>query len=543
MEEHRAGPFPSGPAGSVEGLLVGSGDDRRAVARLVTRSTVDAAGLEAFLRPRVDLVLERDCGGNTFEAVEGPVRSYRRTVVADPLPGDDEPGDRGSHHVTQTVDFDLAVPYFWWVFYLPFRRTMARPGRPHPPWWAPPTRLDARAASVLGSLGVLAIMVGYLNTVFTQSIAFAAEEFGASDTAQGAAGAVVRVGGVVALMVVSVADRRGRRLVLLWAAGAGSALVVTGAVAPSLSWLTGSQVLARAFATALALVIAIMAAEEMPAGARAYAVSLLAMAAGFGAALCLVSLPLVDLGIRGWRLLYVLPLLGLPLLAGVARHLPESRRFAARTAAKVRLAGHGRRLWLLATAGLLTNLFFASQSQFSNTFLRDEQGFSGGLIGLFSIVTATPAVVGIVIGGKFADTHGRRRVGAFCIATGALFTTLIFFSDGWSTWVWATLGMTVSNASIPALGVYGPELFPTSLRGRANGIVAMSALAGSAAGLLAAGVLSDYFGRIGPAMACLAVGPALVAVLVLTCYPETARRELEDLNPEDRSAPPGLGTR
>ena len=135
MEEHRAGPFPSGPARSVEGLLVGSGDDRRAVARLVTRSTVDAAGLEAFLRPRVDLVLERDCGGNTFEAVEGPVRSYRRTVVSDPLSGGDESGDRGRHHVTQTVDFDLAVPYFWWVFYLPFRRTMGRPGRPHPPWW------------------------------------------------------------------------------------------------------------------------------------------------------------------------------------------------------------------------------------------------------------------------------------------------------------------------------------------------------------------------------------------------------------------------
>jgi hypothetical protein len=30
-----------------------------------------------------------------------------------------------------------------------------------------------------------------------------------------------------------------------------------------------------------------------------------------------------------------------------------------------------------------------------------------------------------------------------------------------------------------------------------------------------------------------------MAALVLASYPETARRELEDLNPEDRFEPPG----
>jgi len=446
------------------------------------------------------------------------------------------PVDDG-HQVTQTVEFTLTVPYFWWLFYLPFKRAMARPGGPAAPWWAPPARLDATAASVLGTLGVLAIVAGYLNTLFTQTIAFAAEEFRAGDTAQGVAGAAVRIGGLAALAVASVADRRGRRPVLLWSAAAGCGLAVTGALAPSLGWLTASQVLARAFATALALVIAIVAAEEMPAGSRAYSVSLLAMAAGLGAGVCVMSLRLADLGIRGWRLLYVIPLVALPLLVGVARHLPESRRFTERVPEQARLAGHGRRLWLLALGGLLTNVFFAPQSQFANRFLRVDRGYSGGKIGLFSIVTSTPAVIGIVAGGRLADTHGRRRVGAFCIAAGAACTVSFFFSGGWGSWAWAMAAMTVSNASIPALAVYGPELFPTSLRGRANGIVAVCALAGSAIGLVAAGVLSDAFASIGLAMAALAAGPALVAVLVLTRYPETARLELEDLNPEDRGAP------
>jgi MFS family permease len=250
-----------------------------------------------------------------------------------------------------------------------------------------------------------------------------------------------------------------------------------------------------------------------------------------------LSLRLADVGTRGWRLLYVVPLLAFPLLPGIRRRLPETRRFAARHA-EAEIAGHGGRLWLLAVAGMLTNLFIAPQSQFGNRFLRSELGFSGARIGAFSVVTGTPASIGIVVGGRMADVRGRRMVGALALVAGSLCTLRFFFSTGWTVWAWAVVGNVVAAAAIPALGVYGPELFPTSLRGRANGIVALTSLAGSAIGLVAAGVLSDHFGRIAPAMALLAVGPALVAALVLTRYPETAGLELEELNPEDRAPPP-----
>ena len=151
------------------------------------------------------------------------------------------------------------------------------------PWWAPPERLDDRGANALGALGLLSIVFGYLDTLFTQTIPFAGDEFGAGNSAQGVAGSVVRVGGVIALVVVAAADRRGRRKALLWSAAAGCALAATGALAPSLPWLAASQMLARAFATALVILVAIVAAEEMPAGSRAYAISLLAMAGGLGA--------------------------------------------------------------------------------------------------------------------------------------------------------------------------------------------------------------------------------------------------------------------
>jgi MFS family permease len=501
------------------------------VARVVVRSTTDAEGLARILRPRTDLVLERDLGDGRFEAASGPVTSYERTVE---VVGGTVPGQQVL--VTQTVDFRLAVPYFGWIFLLPFKRALARPNHDRAPWWAPPARLDARAASVLGTLALLTVASGYLNTLFTQTIPFAGDEFGVGNSALGVAGSVVRVGGLVALLVMVQADRLGRKSVLLFAATAASLLALTGALAPSLPWLTASQMLARAFATTILILVTIVAAEEMPAGSRAYAVSLLAMSSGLGAGVCVIGLRLADVGTRGWRLLYLLPVLALPIVGAVRRRLPESRRFVAPHVAAP-ISGHGGRLALLAVSGVLANLFVAPSSQFGNQYLRTERGFSGGRIGLLSVAIGTPAVIGIVAGGRIADVRGRRVVAAVALVFGTLCTVGYFFSSGWSMWVVATAGAVISAAAIPALGVYGPELFPTGLRGRANGLVAVSSLIGSAGGLILCGVLSDHFGRIGPAMSILAAGPLLLAVLVLAAYPETAGRELEDLNPED-SPPP-----
>ena len=64
----------------------------------------------------------------------------------------------------------------------------------------------------------------------------------------------------------------------------------------------------------------------------------------------------------------------------------------------------------------------------------------------------------------------------------------------------------------------------------------MLALVGSGIGLIAAGAMADRWDRFAPGMALLAVGPLIVCMLVLSLYPETAHRELEDINPEDAVA-------
>ena len=117
-------------------------------------------------------------------------------------------------------------------------------------------------------------------------------------------------------------------------------------------------------------------------------------------------------------------------------------------------------------------------------------------------------------------------------------TVAMFFSVGWTIWAWSVVGSIIGAVTVPALGVYGPELFPTSLRGRANGIISGLGRVGSVLGLVIIAVLVSEDRPLAPIMALLAIGPALLAVLVLTAYPETAHRELEDLNPEDRAPLP-----
>ena len=549
----------------------------------------DDEELAARRAPRADIVAERAegrsdgaGGSDLYAAVGGPFRSYERRVAA-------RPAGSGRWELTETTDYRLAAPGWSWLFHFPIKRAIRRRQAGYGYWWAPPDRLDPRPATMLALLCTVQIIDGYLGTVLTQTLTFAATEMGHGNTAQGIVLAVVRTGVLLTLVTVALADRHGRRRLLL-AAGTGSCLATAaGAASPTLWFLGGTQLVARGLATALGVLIVIMAVEEMPARSRAWAASVLVLCAGLGAGMAVWVLPVADLGQGGWRIVYLVPLLGLAGLEAVRRRLPESRRFEDARAAAGPGAGAGaadaegrpdpdtgrrerrqpldpdmrerqqpldpdvrqrrrpldpdlrerrrRRLVLLATTAFLIAMFAAPASSLQNDFLKDERGFSASQITLFTLVTSTPAGIGVLVGGYLADRRGRRRVGATGLVLGTAAVAWAFFASGPALWLLTLMGTLVGGLTVPALAVYGPELFGTNDRGRANGLIVTLGVTGSATGLLIAGWLSDQLGgRLGPALALLAVGPLIVAALVLLKYPETAGLELEDLNPQDRPA-------
>ena len=516
--------------------------------RLEHRHRVPTETADRWLRARNDIVVElavdRTERSATFTVDRGPFTTWHRDVTIDA-------GDSGAT-VTEVIEYRLAVPVWGLLFRPALSRHLRRPPAPdgRPPWWAPPDALDARAASVLAMLCVFAAVAGYLGTIITQTLTYAAAQFDASTADQGTLLAAVRVGVLLSLVVVALADRRGRRRILVGSTIGACILTAVGAVAPGMVWLGTAQTFSRALSTVVALLLTIIAVEEMPAGSRAFAVSVLTMTGALGAGLCVANLLYVDTATWAWRIAYVLPLLAIVPVVRLARALPETRRFEERRldAAIVptrddtsRRRFDWRRFLMLSVGGFLWSFFLAPAAQFLNEFLRTERGFSGALIALFVLATNTPGGIGIVLGGRLADRRGRRVVGAIGIVGGVAFTVVSYLSWGWPLWVSSILAAVIGAIAVPALAVYGPELFPTGQRGTANGGLQVVSVAGSSAGLLLVGWLSDRVGGIGPAMAIAAVAPALLVLVVLVWFPETAQRELEELNPFDGPLDTGDG--
>ena len=507
-------------------------------------------GPDGLLSPRSDIVLERAEGEGVFTAAEGPVDRYHRTVTAEPL-------SYGQVLISERFDYRLAIPVWWVLFTIPFSRAL-RQGRDWP-WWHPPDRFTARQARILALLATLAVIAGFLGTLLGQTITFARDEFGESKSAAGVALSLIRLSILITVAVAALADRKGRRRTLLYAAfGAILASAATSLVA-NLATLTAVQAISRGLSHAMALLIFVFALEEAPAGSRAFVASMLGMAAGLGSGIAVGSVPLADLGVTAWRLSFLVALAGLPLVLFAARRLPESQRFErARRQPRTKSpaeypfrpqnvayrdcdgeprtkspAEYPFRLLLLAVTSFAVLLFAAPASQLQNDFLRDERGFSATKITIFTLLTAWTAGPGMLIAGKLADLRGRRVLASIGVSGGALFALWHFTLAGWPMWVLIAVGTFMTATTVPTLGVYRAEMFGTIRRSKSNGLLGVAGVAGSAAGLAASGVMADAWGY-GTAFTVLVAGPILVAILVLLFYPETTRRSLEDLNPEDK---------
>jgi MFS family permease len=449
----------------------------------------------------------------------------------------------GTVEVREVTTFELAVPV-WRPLLVPLmRRALASDDRvPRRRWWWPREVVPAETTTLVSLLVVLSVIGGYLGTVISQTITFAAAQFDAGRTAQGNTLAAVRVGVVLSVVIARLADRFGRRPLIVGTAAASATMTALGAMAQDLWMLGAAQTVARGLATALVTLLVIAATEEVPAAARAFTVSLLTLGAALGSGMVVWLLPVADLDPDGWRLVYLAPLLSLPVLAWVYRHLPETRRFRAVERDAVPAPIDRGRFALLAVGAFAGAVFLSPASQFSNEFLRDERGYSAASISLFRMVTSTPAGLAVLIGGILADRRGRRYLGAFGLLAGSMAMALSYRSTGAALWLWAFAGVWLIGAGVPALRVYQSELFPTRARGRVGGWLDLIAMSGSALGLVLTGLLADRWGSLPDALSVMVLGPLVVAVVVLTRFPETRAVELETINPGDPSMEPVGGS-
>ena len=381
----------------------------------------------------------------------------------------------------------------------------------------------------------------FINTLFTQTVAYAADEFNISKSGQGIGAAIVRLGIVICLPLVALADRRGRRPVMIAMAWAAPLVSALGAIAPSYSFLVATQAVGRPLGLTLDILIAVVAVEEMPRDGRAYATGILAVLSGIGGGIAVASLPLADISVTSWRFIYVIGLVWLVIAYALMKWLPESERFIRHVpktkmrAAYIADALRGN-LGRICSVVFLTNIYIATASIFQNRYLKDERGYSAALVALFTIVTSSPATFGLIIGGRVADERGRRILGATLVPVGAFLLALSFSTSGVVMWLVAIAGGLAFGISYPALAVYRGELFPTRTRSLAGGIIMTSALLGGIIGLVGGGWFLDANGSYGQVMMWLVIGPVIASAIVWFRYPETAHRELDDITNDTETA-------
>ena len=406
----------------------------------------------------------------------------------------------------------------------------------------PPVEFSAAQAAALATVAAVGALANFGGSLLTQDGDAVTESFGRSDQALGFALALTRAGVLVSLVAAALADRYGRRRLLLYGLVGICVANAAAAFAPTFEVFTASQVLVRALVNATLVVASIVAIEEAPEGARAFSLSMFGLALGLGFGISVVLLPLADLGHDAWRLSFLVSALALLALPSLARNLPETRRFArlaaepAAHARRVRAAmpRYAARFLALGAVAFLASLFSAPSSQLTNRYLTHTHHFSNASVAAFRAVTAgVPGFLGIVLAGRLAESRGRRPVSVVALALASLFQMAFFVSGGSLLWVSATIAIVAAASAGLTIGALDAELFPTEARGTTNGVLLVCGVAGSATGLLLATSLEGPVGGLGPAIALCGLAPLLAAFVFLPRLPETATRPLDDISPSE----------
>ena len=416
-----------------------------------------------------------------------------------------------------------------------------RAGPPELAGWRDPGILAAAGLSVasgFAQFGVAAALAD-VATTFGKAGGLGAggsliAQVGLSGTMIGLGLATIRGASLAALPLASLADRLGRRRVLLGSAALGLAFTALASTSPSFWWFVALFALARPLLTATNSLTALVAAEETPTGDRARAVALVAAGYGVGAGLIAVARSTLG-GTLGWRGLFLLAVLPLIALPGLARFLREPARFA-RTAPGGRrwslldpLTAPVARPRLLALIGLAFAIAFVSGPANTFLFLYTERvlGLGPGATAGMVLAAGPAGLLGLLAGRAAADRLGRRPAGAAAQVLVALAGALTYsgtVAGAVGGYLAAVFG---GSAYAPAVAALAAELFPTRMRGAVAGWVTAAGVLGAVAGLVVFGRLADSFGGFGGAAVAVAVPVALMAGLFLP-LPETARLELED---------------
>ncbi|HEY5272619.1 MAG TPA: MFS transporter [Acidimicrobiales bacterium] len=360
-----------------------------------------------------------------------------------------------------------------------------------------------------------------------------ADQAGLSGTTIGIGLGVLRLASLVAMPLTAIADRIGRRRVLLGCCAIGLVATVGASASPSFWWFVAIFAVGRPLLSASTAVGSVVVAEITDAPNRARGVAL--VTAGFGAGSGLVALlhgaASGFFGFRGLFLLAVIPLAFMPF---IGRLVSETGRFEV---AKARFAtappmlgtGHRRLLGRLVVVAMISFGVAETSGPATGFVYLDAQDITklaSGVVSAMVLTAALTGIVGLYLGQLLADRLGRRLTGIVAMI-GLALASMVTYSGGRSElFVGYSCGIFFTALLAPTAGSFVNELFPTEVRAHVAGWLVISSVLGAIAGLVGFGAIADAGGSLRVA-AIVVFAPTIVISWLFLALPETKGLEPE----------------
>jgi MFS family permease len=375
-----------------------------------------------------------------------------------------------------------------------------------------------------------------------------ADKVGLSGTELGVGLAIIRLASLGSLPLVGLADRFGRRTMLVATLTVGLALTVVAAASPGYWWFVAIFAAGRPLLTATNALTEVIAAEQTNAQNRAAAVALTAAGYAVGAGITAIihSLAASTFGFRGIFALALVPLAAVPYIRA---RVTEPDRFVVAEASPDRplpvLGAVGpqfrKRVVVLAVIGFVISVVTGPANSFVFLYAQDVLHQRGYVTALMVVGAGVTGLAGLLAGRWLADHLGRRGTATIAMAGIAGFGTLAYAGGSTALVVGYVLGVLAGGILAPAIGAFLAELFPTSVRASATGWWVAAGVIGAVVGLVAFGAVADVDNRFAIAAAVTFL-PTVPAAALLWLLPETRGREPEDLWPTQRRAARTVGT-
>jgi MFS family permease len=400
-----------------------------------------------------------------------------------------------------------------------------------------------RSGLVIRCVVVLMFYQGFTIAILGTGSPWIARSFGLDQSGIARTFAWISLSAFGALALSRMADRVGRRRVVLWSM-LGTPLAALGA---ALSSHVAELVVASAFMFAfLGATIAsavVMLAEELAVAERARGQSYAALAGSMGSGLCILVVPLLAHSRYSWRLLFGISALGIAIWPALVRMIPESRRWERAAAAglpsgtsfyAVFRPAHRRRSVILLICSLLgatastgveswtyfhaVTVVHLSAAQTSTLIL------TGGGIGL----------IGFGRGAWASERFGRVKTTAVMASLGTIGALCYYWGPpahfaAPAVWLGAAFAWRsiMANGVVVAVNSAVTELFPTALRGTIIGWFAITQSLGAVTSHTTVAMTAGPLGGLSVVVGYLALLSLPAAALFATFIDETRGMTLE----------------